>query len=117
VETELNYCSNKIRFSTRLSVGMSHKTKRIPRVLSIQSHVVHGFVGNKCAVFILQVFSLIIMKNMVAIMRINLFSSMVLKLMQLILFIFQIILVCTIHHSFLYNYFFFIFIRIQSSKR
>lgn len=26
-----------------------------PRVLSIQSHVVHGHVGNKCAVFPLQV--------------------------------------------------------------
>jgi len=26
-----------------------------PRVLSIQSHVVHGYVGNKCAVFPLQV--------------------------------------------------------------
>jgi len=25
-----------------------------PRVLSIQSHVVHGYVGNKCAVFPLQ---------------------------------------------------------------
>lgn len=24
------------------------------RVLSIQSHVVHGFVGNKCSIFILQ---------------------------------------------------------------
>ncbi|CAF2154186.1 unnamed protein product [Rotaria magnacalcarata] len=35
---------------------MSVKTKRIPRVLSIQSHVVHGFVGNKCATFILQLY-------------------------------------------------------------
>jgi len=26
-----------------------------PRVLSIQSHVVSGYVGNKCAVFPLQV--------------------------------------------------------------
>ncbi len=26
----------------------------LPRVLSIQSHVVHGYVGNKCAVFPLQ---------------------------------------------------------------
>jgi len=34
---------------------MSTKFKHIPRVLSIQSHVVHGFVGNKCATFILQV--------------------------------------------------------------
>lgn len=42
---------------------MSNKLQRIPRVLSIQSHVVHGFVGNKCAAFILQVFSLIIMKK------------------------------------------------------
>lgn len=25
-----------------------------PRVLSIQSHVVHGYVGNKCAVFAMQ---------------------------------------------------------------
>lgn len=25
-----------------------------PRVLSIQSHVVHGYVGNKCSVFVLQ---------------------------------------------------------------
>jgi pyridoxal/pyridoxine/pyridoxamine kinase len=38
---------------------MSDKSKRIPRVLSIQSHVVHGFVGNKCAAFILQVFLLL----------------------------------------------------------
>jgi pyridoxine kinase len=37
---------------------MSNKSQRIPRVLSIQSHVVHGFVGNKCAAFILQVFFL-----------------------------------------------------------
>ncbi|CAF1534678.1 unnamed protein product, partial [Rotaria magnacalcarata] len=36
---------------------MSIKEKRIPRVLSIQSHVVHGFVGNKCATFILQLYS------------------------------------------------------------
>ncbi|CAF4600644.1 unnamed protein product [Rotaria sp. Silwood1] len=35
---------------------MSIKTTRIPRVLSIQSHVVHGFVGNKCATFILQLY-------------------------------------------------------------
>ncbi|CAF3581301.1 unnamed protein product [Rotaria sordida] len=35
---------------------MSIKPKRIPRVLSIQSHVVHGFVGNKCATFILQLY-------------------------------------------------------------
>ena len=28
--------------------------KGSPRVLSIQSHVVHGHVGNKCAVFPLQ---------------------------------------------------------------
>lgn len=26
----------------------------LPRVLSVQSHVVHGYVGNKCAVFPLQ---------------------------------------------------------------
>lgn len=26
----------------------------LPRVMSIQSHVVHGYVGNKCAVFPLQ---------------------------------------------------------------
>ena len=25
-----------------------------PRVLSVQSHTVHGYVGNKCAVFPLQ---------------------------------------------------------------
>jgi pyridoxine kinase len=29
-------------------------SEAIPRVLSIQSHVVHGYVGNKCAVFALQ---------------------------------------------------------------
>ncbi|GMH41671.1 hypothetical protein BSKO_09581 [Bryopsis sp. KO-2023] len=29
-------------------------TSQDPRVLSIQSHVVHGFVGNKCSVFVLQ---------------------------------------------------------------
>jgi len=33
---------------------MPKKNERIPRVLSIQSHVVHGFVGNRCAAFILQ---------------------------------------------------------------
>ncbi|PNW85149.1 hypothetical protein CHLRE_03g173800v5 [Chlamydomonas reinhardtii] len=30
----------------------------LPRVLSVQSHVVHGYVGNKCAVFPLQVLGL-----------------------------------------------------------
>ncbi|CAF1285299.1 unnamed protein product [Adineta steineri] len=35
---------------------MSNKSDRIPRVLSIQSHVVHGFVGNRCAAFILQLY-------------------------------------------------------------
>ncbi|CAF0788179.1 unnamed protein product [Adineta steineri] len=35
---------------------MSNKPNRIPRVLSIQSHVVHGYVGNKCATFILQLY-------------------------------------------------------------
>jgi hypothetical protein len=30
--------------------------KEVGRVLSIQSHVVSGYVGNKCAVFPLQVF-------------------------------------------------------------
>ncbi|CAF3433196.1 unnamed protein product [Rotaria socialis] len=34
----------------------STKSNQIPRVLSIQSHVVHGFVGNKCAAFILQLY-------------------------------------------------------------
>ncbi|CAF1633528.1 unnamed protein product [Adineta ricciae] len=33
-----------------------YESHRIPRVLSIQSHVVHGFVGNKCAAFILQLY-------------------------------------------------------------
>ncbi|GFR41156.1 hypothetical protein Agub_g1820 [Astrephomene gubernaculifera] len=32
--------------------------KALPRVLSIQSHVVHGYVGNKCAVFPLQLLGL-----------------------------------------------------------
>lgn len=35
---------------------MANTSKRLPRVLSIQSHVVHGFVGNKCATFILQLY-------------------------------------------------------------
>ncbi|CAF2955883.1 unnamed protein product [Rotaria sp. Silwood2] len=39
-----------------LFFNMSNKFHRIPRVLSIQSHVVHGFVGNKCAAFILQLY-------------------------------------------------------------
>lgn len=30
----------------------------VPRVLSIQSHVVHGYVGSKCAVFPLQLLGL-----------------------------------------------------------
>jgi len=34
----------------------SSSEKDTPRVLSIQSHVVSGYVGNKCAVFPLQVF-------------------------------------------------------------
>lgn len=33
-----------------------------PRVLSIQSHVVHGYVGNKSAVFPLQVSSILNIK-------------------------------------------------------
>jgi hypothetical protein len=48
-------------------------------------------------------FSYFKMKNMVTIMRINLFSSTVLKLMQSILFIFPIILVRILYHFFLYN--------------
>ncbi|CAF1111703.1 unnamed protein product [Rotaria sordida] len=35
---------------------MSNKSHRIPRALSIQSHVVYGYVGNKCAAFILQLY-------------------------------------------------------------
>lgn len=35
------------------NVNNSPSTLRT-RVLSIQSHVVHGFVGNKCSIFILQ---------------------------------------------------------------
>lgn len=31
------------------------ETTKTPRVLSIQSHVVHGYVGNKSATFPLQV--------------------------------------------------------------
>lgn len=33
---------------------MTDPEAQCPRVLSIQSHVVHGYVGNKCAVFPLQ---------------------------------------------------------------
>jgi hypothetical protein len=54
LETELLQQENS--FSDRFAFVMANKTNRIPRVLSIQSHVVHGFVGNKCATFILQVF-------------------------------------------------------------
>ncbi|CAF0768956.1 unnamed protein product [Didymodactylos carnosus] len=35
---------------------MTNCSPRAPRVLSIQSHVVHGYVGNKCATFILQLY-------------------------------------------------------------
>jgi hypothetical protein len=42
------------------------------RVLSIQSHVVHGYVGNKAAVFPLQViFRIIIYKMLIMIIEFN----------------------------------------------
>ena len=37
------------------SVDMPHISSRPPSVLSIQSHVVHGYVGNKCAVLPLNI--------------------------------------------------------------
>ncbi|KAK9812527.1 hypothetical protein WJX73_006353 [Symbiochloris irregularis] len=36
------------------SASPGHEGNSAPRVLSIQSHVVHGYVGNRCAVFPLQ---------------------------------------------------------------
>lgn len=36
--------------STAAALAMPEAAKRPPSVLSIQSHVVHGYVGNKCAV-------------------------------------------------------------------
>jgi hypothetical protein len=93
----LNYCS-KLSILFYFYITMSNKSQRIPRVLSIQSHVVHGYVGNKCAAFILQVFYLIKMKNLLSIVAINLFSSMVSKLILSILFIFPIILVWSLKY-------------------
>lgn len=37
------------------SFDHSSVNSKSPRVLSIQSHVVHGYVGNKCAIFPLQI--------------------------------------------------------------
>lgn len=69
------------------SIPMPKKNERIPRVLSIQSHVVHGFVGNRCAAFILQV---LFSKKVFVFSRMISFSFVVLKLMLSILFTFRI---------------------------
>lgn len=46
-----NCVTSRAAVQGHLTVDMP---KASPRVLSIQSHVVHGYVGNKCAVFTLQ---------------------------------------------------------------
>lgn len=41
--------------ASEASLEMPEAAKRPPSVLSIQSHVVHGYVGNKCAVLPLNI--------------------------------------------------------------
>ena len=47
--------SQAIKISQNSSRNLSNLVKMSNRVLSIQSHVVHGYCGNKSAVFPLQV--------------------------------------------------------------
>ena len=50
--------NNNNNSSSSLACSSSITDRSTPRVLSIQSHVVHGYVGNKCAVFPLQLLGL-----------------------------------------------------------
>lgn len=48
-------CSEANKTYFIITVETMSGTSKTPRVLSIQSHVVHGYVGNKSATFPLQV--------------------------------------------------------------
>lgn len=48
--SDISPCSPARPASSASALAMPEAAKRPPSVLSIQSHVVHGYVGNKCAV-------------------------------------------------------------------